>query len=742
MANDMGSWRSMASSATRSIKGYVAQRDWKRGPYSGGDQRADQPADGTLRPSIRQWAGQTLRALAQPGAPNAHVEKLAMFPGWAHRKYHDQLIDTADDSTPFDVEMFVSGYASQFNSAGFYSRSGRTFLFAAKMFAALPKVVAEETIGAVTGNRPTDSAVDDLIASMGLPPKPEDMTDEAEAQALVEQIRDLSMDTASVSTNASSSSSIRSDVSSNRNSNDSDTILRLHKNLETRFLPFVSSSLSGRPIRIAIYATDPEQLDFKSPPLGYVPDEDYAAKRSPLLAVETVTGADGSFQTKVRIPWHKMCTHPAALHIAFGYPVAEHTFYVAADLMAVPSRPPSPGAQLPYAVRTLRTPRNLPPVTTTYLKIPITYTTIRLISDIDDTVKMSGILSGAKVAFYNVFAKDLSESIIPGMGDWYSDMWKRGVRFHYVSNSPFELLPVINEFMTLSRLPPGSLKLRSYSGRRILSELFRAPAERKRAGIMDILDNFPDGRFFLVGDSGEQDLELFATIAKERPQQVLAVFIRDASTWESVKPLEDPTGSQTPNMPQSLRRISPPVLTPGDVTPTTNGHHSIAGPKRSMSGDITPSTPSYAVRQTRRSRTTNLLLNTGANAASEADYFPPSPLSSSPMSESPPMNCPPPAYPPPAFARVSSTQRQNSDVSTSSAFSLRPSVVRQLSNGSSRAVPQMTEAERKQYDLQMRVYRARSAMPDNVPLRIFREPTECVETKEILDQLNMDARQV
>jgi phosphatidate phosphatase APP1 len=52
--------------------------------------------------------------------------------------------------------------------------------------------------------------------------------------------------------------------------------------------------------------------------------------------------------------------------------------------------------------------------------------------DIDDTVKLSNILSGARAVFHNVFVKDLRDNVIPGMGPWYMNMWKRGVRFHYV----------------------------------------------------------------------------------------------------------------------------------------------------------------------------------------------------------------------------------------------------------------------------------------------------------------------
>jgi hypothetical protein len=44
----------------------------------------------------------------------------------------------------------------------------------------------------------------------------------------------------------------------------------------------------------------------------------------------------------------------------------------------------------------------------------------------------------------------------------------------------------------------------------------------------------------------------------------------------------------------------------------------------------------------------------------------------------------------------------------------------------------MSEAEKKRQELQMRVYRARTQMPGHVPLRVFRSAAECVEVEEIL----------
>lgn len=63
---------------------------------------------------------------------------------------------------------------------------------------------------------------------------------------------------------------------------------------------------------------------------------------------------------------------------------------------------------------------------------------------------------------------------------------------------------------TYSPLALGSIKLKSYAGRSIFNGLLSAPATRKRAGVVDVLDAFTESRFFLIGDTGEQDLELYA----------------------------------------------------------------------------------------------------------------------------------------------------------------------------------------------------------------------------------------
>ncbi|KIW06179.1 hypothetical protein, variant [Verruconis gallopava] len=153
---------------------------------------------------------------------------------------------------------------------------------------------------------------------------------------------------------------------------------------------------------------------------------------------------------------------------------------------------------------------------------------ISLISDIDDTVKHSAINSGAREIFRNAFIRDLADLKIEGVQEWYSRLEKMGVKFHYVSNSPWQLYPVLQKYFELTRLPAGSFHLKQYSG--MLQGIFEPVAERKKSTLDRIASDFPERHFILVGDSGEADLEVYLDFVAENPGRVLAILIRDVTT--------------------------------------------------------------------------------------------------------------------------------------------------------------------------------------------------------------------
>lgn len=149
--------------------------------------------------------------------------------------------------------------------------------------------------------------------------------------------------------------------------------------------------------------------------------------------------------------------------------------------------------------------------------------TVRVISDIDDTVKVScgnipssfpehgsnsfldrfrkhtQVTSGTKTIFRNVFCRELDEIAVPGMADWYQGMVEEGATIHYVSNSPNELWPVVRQYLSSAGYPSGSVTLKEYGGASsAIAKLWEEPGVRKRAGVENILKNFPDCKYVIL----------------------------------------------------------------------------------------------------------------------------------------------------------------------------------------------------------------------------------------------------
>jgi hypothetical protein len=207
-----------------------------------------------------------------------------------------------------------------------------------------------------------------------------------------------------------------------RTSSVASDIQELHSNLERRLMPFWSSSLSNRTIRISVYAS--ERAASVAQALGKETDYIGEPRLRPIASRGVTTAQDGSFQIKFSIPWLHIRDHPDGDQLMSGDATMDHDFFILAELLPPP---PPPTSAVPQPA-----PVDVSPVSSVQIKIPLSYTPLRVISDIDDTVKIANVLAGTRTIFHTVFVRNLVEIIIPGMGDWYTKMWERGARFHYV----------------------------------------------------------------------------------------------------------------------------------------------------------------------------------------------------------------------------------------------------------------------------------------------------------------------
>jgi hypothetical protein len=205
---------------------------------------------------------------------------------------------------------------------------------------------------------------------------------------------------------------------------------RWHSNLETRLHPFWAGVLPNRAVRVSVRPHLDSDCTEATP--EFTSPSEWVLFEQPLAAQEVVTDANGAFKLRFVISWETLCTHPKGVPMAFVDPTHEQDFSVMAEL--VPPSPSPSNLQTLNELHSLEAPALAPSAFTAVATelVPLTYSPIRVISDIDDTVKLSGVHCGARAVFHNVFVKELEENVIPGMGEWYSKMWLRGVRFHYV----------------------------------------------------------------------------------------------------------------------------------------------------------------------------------------------------------------------------------------------------------------------------------------------------------------------
>lgn len=73
-------------------------------------------------------------------------------------------------------------------------------------------------------------------------------------------------------------------------------------------------------------------------------------------------------------------------------------------------------------------------------------------------------------------------------------------------------------------------QLKYYGRRSLLGSLMEPAGDRKRPSIIEVLDAFPESSFILIGDSGEQDLEVYTALARDRPKQIRGIYIRDVTS--------------------------------------------------------------------------------------------------------------------------------------------------------------------------------------------------------------------
>ena len=156
-----------------------------------------------------------------------------------------------------------------------------------------------------------------------------------------------------------------------------------------------------------------------------------------------------------------------------------------------------------------------------------------IISDLDDTVVQTGA-TDARALLRSVFLANARTRLpFAGVASLYRALQGgagggENNPIFYVSSSPWNLYDVLAEFLAIREIPEGPIMLRDWG----LSERELLPTSHgshKLEAIKSIVELYPTLPFVLIGDSGQEDPEIYREVVARYPSRVLAIYIRNVT---------------------------------------------------------------------------------------------------------------------------------------------------------------------------------------------------------------------
>jgi phosphatidate phosphatase APP1 len=157
-----------------------------------------------------------------------------------------------------------------------------------------------------------------------------------------------------------------------------------------------------------------------------------------------------------------------------------------------------------------------------------------VISDIDDTVLHTDATNIIRMARTVFLGNAHTRLPFKGVAAFYRALFEGAARnemnpLFYVSSSPWNMYDLLSDFFNLQDIPLGPvLFLRDWG----ISEEELLPAKHrshKLDAIQKIMHTYAQLPFILIGDSGQEDPEIYHEVVHDYPDRILAVYIRNVS---------------------------------------------------------------------------------------------------------------------------------------------------------------------------------------------------------------------
>lgn len=185
------------------------------------------------------------------------------------------------------------------------------------------------------------------------------------------------------------------------------------------------------------------------------------------------------------------------------------------------------------------------------VQIPPATAKFGVISDIDDTILYSNITNKLKMLLTVALLNEHTRVPFKGVAAFYRALQKgaggdENNPIFYVSSSPWNLYEPLTEFLKIQKIPQGALFLKDFGNQTIFNSSDHASHKIEKIEL--ILNTYPQMPFILIGDSGEQDPEIYLEILRKYPNRIRVIYIRSIRTEPeriaAIKKINAETGGQ------------------------------------------------------------------------------------------------------------------------------------------------------------------------------------------------------
>jgi phosphatidate phosphatase APP1 len=171
---------------------------------------------------------------------------------------------------------------------------------------------------------------------------------------------------------------------------------------------------------------------------------------------------------------------------------------------------------------------------TSRVVVPTPRADFGVISDIDDTVVRTEVTNWLRMLKIVLLTNAYTRTPFEHVETLYEALRAGGEGrsenpVFYVSSSPWGFYDLLEHFFDVHGLPEGPLFLKSYQ---LSLKHLRGSSHHnhKLEWIRHLLDTHPGLPFVLVGDSGQEDPEIYCQTVREYPGRIRAILIRDVTS--------------------------------------------------------------------------------------------------------------------------------------------------------------------------------------------------------------------